>query len=148
MWFYFLFYSHTFLLKGWQTFTYVSFNIYSKRSWISDIQYGPLDELNSSYHVTTEILMLSFLYECFIFFHVYYMLRFDKTTHLLLLFKFFFQLNNKSMSNILLRSDVLLILEFIIQVFVFLLYFYWVYNILTYFVVLLDTKYIRFIWFH
>ena len=37
--------------------------------------------LNSSFHVGADILNLLFLDDTFIFFHVYYKLRFDKTTY-------------------------------------------------------------------
>ena len=46
------------------------FNIYGKYSWISDIEYDPSDNSNSSFYVGAVILNLFFLYDCFISFHV------------------------------------------------------------------------------
>ena len=44
--------------------------MYSKYSWISDIEYDPSDNLTSSLHVGADILNLLLFYELFTFFHV------------------------------------------------------------------------------
>ena len=61
-------------------------NIYSKQTWISDTEYDPLG--NFSFYVEAEILYLLFLYSCFMFFHVQFMLIFEKRTYLSLPLKF------------------------------------------------------------
>ena len=61
--------------------------IYSKLPWVSDTEYDLSVNLNSSFHVVTDILNLSCLNHLFIFLHVYYMLKFDKAAYLALLFK-------------------------------------------------------------
>ena len=66
--------------------------------------------INSSFHVRAHILNLLFLYDFFIFFHVYQMLRFENAIYLSLLFKSFL---SERLSNSLWRSDVLLFPEFI-----------------------------------
>ena len=76
--------------------------IYWKQTWISDTEYDPSG--NFSFYVEPEILYLLFLYSCFMFFHVYFMLIFDKRTYLSLPFKFIW---SKKLSNRLWVSDVL-----------------------------------------
>ena len=44
------------------------FNIDSKYSWISDIEYDPLGNSSSSFHVVDDILNLLFLYDFFYIF--------------------------------------------------------------------------------
>ena len=46
----------------------------------NDIEYDPSGNSNSSFHFRADILNLLFLYDFLIFFHVKYMLRFDKAT--------------------------------------------------------------------
>ena len=46
------------------------FNIYSKKSWISDIEVDPSGNSNSAFHVGADVLNLLFLYDFYVFFHV------------------------------------------------------------------------------
>ena len=52
---------------------------------MSDTEYDPSVNSNYSSYAGADIFNLLFLYDIFIFFHVYLMLRFDKATHLSLL---------------------------------------------------------------
>ena len=78
-----------FLLKYYQSLIHF-LKVYSKSLLISNTEYDPSRNSSSSFDVGADILNLLFLYDSFIFFHVYYMLRFDRATHLSLLFKFIF----------------------------------------------------------
>ena len=48
----------------------MSLMIYSQMSWISDAEYEPSGNSNSSFHVEVDILKLLFLYDFFILLHV------------------------------------------------------------------------------
>ena len=74
-----------FLLEDYQPFLH-AFDDILKR--ISDIEFDPSGDSNSSYYVRADILNLLFLYSFFMFFDVYYKLKFHKATYLSLLFKF------------------------------------------------------------
>ena len=97
-------------------------NIYSKYSWIFDVEYDPSDNSNSSLYVGTGILNVLLIYDFFIFFHVYYMLRLDRATNLSPLCKFILSIQ---LSKFLQGPDVLLLLEFLNIVFILELYPYW-----------------------
>ena len=77
---------------------------------MSDTEYDLTGNSDYSFHVGADILNLLFLYYYFMFFHLQYMLRFDKATYLSLLFK---SILSERLDNSLWKSDVLLFSEFI-----------------------------------
>ena len=55
-----------------------------------DTEYDASGRSNFLFHVRADFLNFLLLYGFFIFFHVYYILTFDKATYLSLLFKHFY----------------------------------------------------------
>ena len=106
--------------------------IYLKYSWLCDKEYDPWGNSNSQFHVgadTLNLLFLHYFFYIYIFFHVYYRIRFDKAIYLSLLFKFIL---SARLSNTLWRLNVLLFSEFINIVSVFVLSLYWIHYIVIY----------------
>ena len=136
MWFNFLF-LYIFLLKDYQSFLRVFQDIF-KIILKSDTEYDATGRSNFPLHVRADILNFLFLYGFFIFFHVLYLLRFDKATYLSLFFKYIL---SARLSNSLRGLDVLLFSEFIKKVSI-------LYYALIEFIILLYTfLVISFVWY-
>ena len=63
MYIYICVYIYIYLMEDYQLVFNVFLMIYSKLSWISDIEHDPSGNSNLSFHVGTDILNLLFLYD-------------------------------------------------------------------------------------
>ena len=103
----------------YQSFHYFFFKIYSKESWIANVEYDPSFNSNLSFHVPGDILNSLLLCELFMFFYVL-ILRFDKAILFSILHKssLSVRLSNKTFG-----SEFLLYSEFIniVSLFIFVL---------------------------